>query len=186
MNCSSSVPRPIQSGFTIVELLTAVVLASLLLVAVMGLIHTLTAKQRQLTAQQDRPAWHALAAERLRFDLANARNFEWSPRYLRLIGYAGRDFDSFRTTHRPTEVVYRVTEIGGRAWLLREERQLDVLSNANRRSEIVCAGLDAIGIDIPGDARTRMRQSGELPECVRVTLTAKSPPTPVFELFFCR
>lgn len=187
--------RP-AAGFTLVELMVvivligllagAVTLASMLMVAVLGLLGLLAAKRQVLVDESHFASWHHPLVEQLRRDLTGARRFELARDRLRLVGYGGRDFDTHLATHRPAEVVYRLTRAAGRTWLLREEIQLDLMSNANRQTEIVCCGPSTIAMHIPGRPERSPRRSGPVPECCRITLAGDAGSQPVIEVLFCR
>lgn len=164
----------------------AVTLASMLMVAVLGILGILAEKRKVFVDQAPSAPWHRPLVDQLRRDLSSARRFELAPDRLRLVGYAGRDLRTRRPTQRPAEVVYRLTRAAGRAWLVREETQSDVLSNANRRAEIVGRGPTAIAMDVPGQREQSPRRSGPVPECCRIILAGDSRRQPVVEVYFCR
>lgn len=160
---------------TVVELLVATALASMLIVALLGILGILAEKRKLLIDESAFVPWHVRLERQLRFDLGNARRFELSPDRLRLLGYAGRNFETGRPTHRRTEVVYRLAPAAGKVWLVRDESQLDSLSNANRRTEIVCSGIGAMAMDVPGERERKAERSGSLPECFRLLMVGKTP-----------
>jgi len=178
--------EPARRGLTAVELLVAAALASMLMVAVLGILGILAAKRKVLVDEAPFAPWQRGLAERLRRDLSNARRFELTPDRLRLVGYGSRDFDTRQPTHRPAEVVYRVSRAAGKTWLMREETHLDLLSNANRQTEIVCYGLTTIAMDIPGQPERRPRRSCAVPECCRITMAGDAASEPAIEVLFCR
>jgi hypothetical protein len=171
---------------TAVELLVATALASMLMVAVLGILGLLAAKRKVLVDEAPVALWQRGLVEQLRRDLSNARRFELAPDRLRLLGYGSRGSNTRQPTHRPAEVVYRVTRASGRSWLIREEIQLDLMSNANRQTEIVCGGLSTIAMEIPGRPEHGPRRSGAVPECCRITIAGDVASQPVVEVLFCR
>ena len=185
-SCARTKRPSTRAGLTIIELLAAAALASMLMVAVLGLLRILVVKQRILVDQTRMPPWQHLLVHQLRLDLSNARRFELAPDRLLLVGYGGKDFDTRRPTHRPAEVLYRLVSVGDRTWLLRQETHVDSLSNANRRTEIACSGLSVITMDVPGESERKPQRSGVVPECFQLAVVGDSPPEPVVEIFYCR
>lgn len=175
----------VHRGLTLVELLVAATLASMLVVTAMALLKTLTMKRRLLMDEDAGAAWHQSLETQLRWDLANARRFELGSDCLRLVGYAARDFDTQLPTHRRSEVVYRLVRLGEQPWLMREETQPDMNSNHNRRCEIVCRGIDAITMEIPGQAK-ELQHAGSLPERFRLTLKRGTAAQPIIDIYYCR
>lgn len=176
--------RPV-AGMTALELLVALVLASLLLGSVSGLLRILAARQKTLVGDARFAAWHRPLLERLRWDLDNARQFELAPDHLRLVGYGGRDEVVHAPTHRPTEVLYRLARVGEQVWLVREETQLDGISNKNRRTELVCSGITALAMEVPGEQTPMPRRSGFLPDRCRLLLMGESSSIPLLVLQYC-
>jgi len=128
------------------ELIIALTLSSLLMVAVLGVLNSLS-RQRSVLLERRAPAsWRQQLKEQLHRDFANARRVSNRPDELRLIGYGGRDFATGKPTHRPTEVVYAVHDVGDQHWLMRWEIHLDELTNQNVGGELVCAGVTAIDL----------------------------------------
>lgn len=126
------------------ELIVALALATGLMVAVLGVLHSLT-RQRDVLLSHRAPApWRQQFREQLRRDIANARRCSVRWNEIRLVGYGGRSFDTGLPTHRPTTVVYRVHQIGEEPWLMRWEIHLDDETNQNIEGELVCSGVSAI------------------------------------------
>jgi prepilin-type N-terminal cleavage/methylation domain-containing protein len=176
-------PKP--RGLTLIELLVATALASMLLVAVMSLLKTLAVKRKVLVEQTAMAPWQQSLEEQLRWDLTHARRFEFAAESLWLMGYAARDFATGVITHRRSEVVYRLVRLGERTWLLREETQPDMLSNGNRRRELVCCGLTTIAMEIPGE-KDVPTHSGSMPGQFRLMLARDAVSPPAIDIYCCR
>jgi len=170
---------------TALELLAALVLAALLLGAVSGFLRVLAARQKVLLEEARFVPWHRPLLERLRWDLDNTRQFELAPDRLRLVGYGGRDAAMHAPTHRPTEVLYQLVRAADHVWLVREETQLDGISNQNRQRELVCSGITAIAMEVPGEQTPLARRSGFLPDRCRLLLMGDSSSAPLLELQYC-
>jgi hypothetical protein len=183
--CLRSAVRRRFRGLTILELLVALTLASLLLGSVSGLLKILAARRNVLVEEARFVPWHRPLLERIQGDFANARQFELAPDRLRLVGYGGKDAAARWPTHRPTDVVYRLVNAANRTWLLREETLLDDQTNRNRQTELVCSGLTAIAMDLPGEKTRMPRRSGFVPDRFCLLLMSESPSTPPLELRYC-
>ena len=157
----------------------------MLLVTVMSLLKTLAVKRKVLAEQTAITPWRQSLEEQLRWDLTQARRFEFSAGRLWLMGYAARDFATGVATHCRSEVVYRLARLGERTWLVREETQPDMLSNRNYRREIVCCGLATLAMEIPGE-KDATSHSGSMPGqfCLMLARDAASPP--VIDIYCCR
>lgn len=146
-----------RSAFTLIELLAATALAALLLAAGFRVIGSLGRARAVLARQEQSRTYVAETLDLLRWDLANARYMKSSPGELTLTGYGSLDPQTFAPRHRPVTVRYRLaapgeapgeadggvgaTGGGGRAWLVREQIDLDSSTNRNRSSALVCAGV---------------------------------------------
>lgn len=130
-----------RAALTLVELLAACVLASLLTAAIVGVLQSMYRQHQIMVASDQVPAWQVRLEEQLRWDFAHARRIQHHADGLTLIGYGGRNQFNGRPTHRPTEVRYRTQTIGGQRWLVRMERHLDEVSNRLAAGELVAAGI---------------------------------------------
>ncbi|MCC7409229.1 MAG: prepilin-type N-terminal cleavage/methylation domain-containing protein [Phycisphaeraceae bacterium] len=141
-------------GFTLVEVLGATVLLSLLMFAALSVTIGLHRQARALTVMENaRPGWQQDLVALLRYDLAHAEHVEMNPRMqtLTLRGYSYLDADTRRPHHRPVEVTYQLVETDDSTsvvdqnarprWLVRKQVNLDDLSNRNTWSDLVCGGV---------------------------------------------
>ncbi len=128
-----------RRAFTLVEVLAATAIASLLMVALLGIVAGISRKEKLLTSR-DEPAWHAQVKYLLKRDLGSATGYSCAPNSLTL----------HTCTHRltasepwiPVEVVYEVVEVAGKSALVRSERLLQ--STEASHSDIVAYGVDQI------------------------------------------
>ena len=174
----------LRSGFTLIELLAAVALATLLLTAAASVLRALTIKRSFLMKQNESATWIGRLEEQLRWDVANARRFEVSQKALRLVGYATRDFETQLPTHCRSDVVYRLLSLGQDSWLIRDEMQPDLNTNVNRRSDVVCKGVTAIMMKVPG-MRDGLQRSGSMPKQFRILLMSDKASQPVIDVYCC-
>jgi len=142
-------------GFTLVEILGATVLLSLLMLAALNVTVSLNRQARMLAVMENaRPAWQQDLITLLAYDLAHAQQVEMNPRTQTLTfrgGYSHLDADTRRPHHRPVEVTYHLVETDDSTsiaeesarprWLVREQVNLDDLSNRNTWSDLVCGGV---------------------------------------------
>ena len=177
--------RPNRHALTLVELLVAAALAAMLLTTTMGILKTLVAKRKVLVDGSALAAWHRPLEDQLRWDLANARRYEFNAQRLRLVGYGARDFDTHVATHRQSEVVYQVVRLAQNSWLWREEIQPEINSNRNRRREIVCCGVTGLAMQIPGQAG-EPQHAGPIPDHFRLLLTRDNASQPLIDILSCR
>jgi hypothetical protein len=134
-------------GFTLVELLLATVLTTILMIGVLAVITSLGARGvvadggRPLEGLSESQAWEA-CVRLLREDLDQASSADAAkPNVLRLSGYGALDARSREQAHRPVKVVYAVEEIDGRPWLTRRQDAMDVLVQNNVQRDLVCSGV---------------------------------------------
>ena len=140
-------PLPHCPGFTLLELLLASALTTLLMVGVLGIVAQvgLPARQPSDAASPDAASGDASLrgfADILRLDLEHAASIDVTkPNRVELLGYGSLDAETRRRTHRPVRIVYHIARIGDRRWLLREQRRLDVLTNRNVQRDLIAAGI---------------------------------------------
>ena len=119
-----------------IEMLAAVVLASMMMVAVLGVLRTVRLQSRELTQKYPVNDWKRALSTQLHNDLCTARRIAASKHHLRLIGYGGRDFVQGEATLRPTEIIYEIVFSKNSSWLVRREIHLDSLDARNSQSEL--------------------------------------------------
>ena len=126
------------AGFTLLELLAALVLASLLTTALLQLVRNVHRKGREVTAlaSQDEH-WTSQTFNLLQQDLRNSRRMVISENQILLTGFAGTNPKSGTPNHTSAEVIYRIVSSGDRRCLQREERNLQTLTNTNIHRRIV-------------------------------------------------
>jgi hypothetical protein len=71
----------------------------------------------------------------------------------------------------------------GKVWLLRDESQLDSISNANRQTEIVCSDIAEIAIEVPGEQERKAKRAGALPKSFRLLLVGDTPSKSISVLY---
>jgi hypothetical protein len=134
-----------RPGITLVEVLAATVLATILLGSILGVVQSLERQRRAVQRLHPDEAWLRRLEAQLRHDVANSRWMRSEPAQLTLVGYGGHDPQTGRPTWRPTEVRYVVeTRPEGMAELWRWERPLDEWTNRRARGEYCAEGLSRV------------------------------------------
>ena len=135
-----------RPALTLLEMLAATVIASMLFVALTSLLRTTANQERAVESKLERQPATQLLADLLRRDLTNAHYLQSSPSGVRLVGTIAQDWNTREPTGRLAEVSYRVAKIGAVPWLLRREVHLDVTSTQRAREELIWSGASAIEI----------------------------------------
>lgn len=136
-----------RCGFTLLELLAALLLASLLMGAVFRLLHAMHAQERilaQSTSQHE--AWMPRIFQLLERDIRNSRQMIVRPNEVLLTGFAGTSRSQSNTTQQAANVVWGTRIVDGRLCLQREERQLDVRTNQNVDRQLIAVGVAGISL----------------------------------------
>ena len=135
--------KTIRSGFTLLEMLLATVLASLLMGGVLLMTAAIGRDRARVTANESgaRPT-HLF--DQLRFDLTNAMTMAQldNGRGLILVGHGGLDAQTLATTGRLTRVVYEVRGKGPTAALFRQQSYLDEPTRPELWTELVAVGAE--------------------------------------------
>lgn len=140
-----------RRGFTLIEVLATLALAALLLLAGFRAIASLGRARAALARQEAERSYVPEVVDLLRLDLSNARYMAARPDELTLTGYGGLDADTLDPNHRPVTVRYHLVRAGGRTRLIREQTDLDVSTNRNRWSAVVCSGVAAFEVRAAAD-----------------------------------
>jgi len=167
--------RPARTGFTLVELMAALLLMSVLMVGVLAVIGALAEMPRAgaraggeaageeeaggtRTAQGAQPAWLTLLAG----DLAHADRMLVARRdRLTFIGMGALDTRDRRRRHRRVRVTYFLEEAAGRSWLIREQVAEDVLVSRNLQRDLVAVGVSGFEIAPRGGGAGAVREVTE-------------------------
>lgn len=134
-------------AFTLLELLVATALSTVLMIGVLAVVADLGAPEVAAGIRDEAGAGGAAEASDawvrlLREDLAHAHSIDASKaNEVALMGYGALDGRGRERTHRPVLVLYRIEMIDGRPWLIRRQAVLDVLTNQNVQRDLVCCGV---------------------------------------------
>lgn len=175
-----------RPGMTVIELLVATSLAAMLSVVALGLLRTLTEQEQALRAETTEQSWHASLTEQIRWDLVNGERLKTASRETRIWGHAARDFGTGIVTHRPSEVIYRVRNMGGRNWLTRTEIHLDSRTSHSSRTELLCADVARLEVQSleEGVSETEPDQASDglqIPGHLRVVVYGDADRSPLID-----
>jgi prepilin-type N-terminal cleavage/methylation domain-containing protein len=180
-------------AFTLIEQLAALALSSLFMVAAAGVLAGMARDRASPVRQPD--AALGRAAERIRTDLLDARRMTIGLDQITLCGFDSLDPHTLAPDHRPVRVIYRIEHDEGQSRLIRRQESLDLLSNHNAWSELVCndvANLEVILVTVPPPPTTRpwadpFRASDgiEIPPALRLRLTPANPGEPGIDRVLC-
>lgn len=140
-----------RGGFTMIELLLATVLMSVLMIGVLAVITRVAAPLEDKTdpgmPNDDRAAQACVAL--LRSDLCTARSIASDADEVRLVNFGGLDPQTLEPTQLPVRVRYYTKVLAGRTWLLRE--QYDMVDNERQtvQTELVMPGIARIELSAP-------------------------------------
>jgi prepilin-type N-terminal cleavage/methylation domain-containing protein len=134
-------PSKPRRGFTLLEVLAACVLASLLTMLVSRLMRNalLETREAQRVASPLAGSW--LLRHQLDEDILHARAFAIGPQAITLGGYLARHPMSGLPTQRMAVVTYRIVEVDGRGLLRREELLFLPDGERRMRAEVVWEGV---------------------------------------------
>jgi prepilin-type N-terminal cleavage/methylation domain-containing protein len=143
-----------RRGFTLLELLLATALLTVLMVGILAVVADFGASKRAFKSlhqeldgtqasaagldDQTIASWLRLLQDDLGYALAIDAKRE---NELVLVGYGALNEGSGERSHRPVRVTYLLEEMNGRSCLIRRQELLDVPTNQNVRRDLVCCGV---------------------------------------------
>jgi prepilin-type N-terminal cleavage/methylation domain-containing protein len=137
-----------RAAFTLLELMLATVVLSVLLIGVFAVVSNLGASAAVAAGSKSgkpplvEPAAIDAWVRVLRDDLSNAAEVELTPaNTMTLLGYGALADDDRRRTLQPVKIVHSLQVVDGRTWLVRRQDDLDELTNQNTRRDLICSGL---------------------------------------------
>ncbi len=138
-----------RTGFTLIEILLAVTLATILMAAVLAVLGGVARDQRRLSAVE-KTTHPAAAIELLRWDLTNAATITPTVDGIVLQGHGGIDPSSLEPNNRLARVTYRVRRERGESNLFREQRYVDDPVRPEPWGELVLRDVRSVGVAPPG------------------------------------
>lgn len=186
-------------AFTLLELLLATVLLSMLMVGVLSVVTRLGSAANRTIAASNAASPQAtgsveLRDERnrladsvvrlLRDDLEHAIDVDRSePGRLVFVSYRSLA-DSQDSSHRPVRIAYSIERVDGRAWLVRRQWSLDGIGSHDRRRDLVCADVKGFELVSLGDAEVRQEAPSAPKAAVGPASTATAAPGPDDSVLF--
>lgn len=114
-------PDPRTTAFTLIEVLAAVALSTVLLMVLTTVAMSVKKGERQLAAHAAEGERHDAIFDLFRHDLVHARTIEIEQDLLIIDGYGALDGESLAPLHRPAIVTYALAEVGETVGLLRHQ-----------------------------------------------------------------
>ena len=167
-----------RRAFTILELLAATALTAVLLAAVLHIVGAISASRNTLARQSNIVAWRADLLDLLRRDMTNASKVTFTADGMTLTGHAALDQATLEFRHEPVTVVYGLSVIDGRRWLVRRQSPRAGLSHAAPWAELICPDVAGFSVrrvtGLPGATQSTLIPLGtpeDIPAAVTVSLT---------------
>jgi len=147
-----------RTGFTLIEILLAVTLATILMAAVLAVLGGVARDQRRLSAVE-KTTHPAAAIELLRWDLTNAESItSTADGGVVLRGHGGIDQASLEPTNRLTRVTYRIHRERGDSSLFREQSYLDDPIRPEPWGDLVMRDVRGIAVSPAGNPKSPQLQ----------------------------
>ncbi len=137
-----------RSGFTLVEMVVATVLAALLMGGVLLMTGAIARDRNRVGRAESNGPLHSTLIDVLRFDLTNAMTMSPAPdgKLVVLVGHGGLDPQSLKATGRLSRVSYEIRGAGRDAALFRRQEFLDDPARPQPFTELMADNVQAIGI----------------------------------------
>lgn len=155
-------------AFTLLEMLLALVLSTLLMVAVLAVLadlggegSVLDSSANTIDPAKPEQVWQAWA-DLLTEDLRHSRATALAENSIEFLGQRSLGGPGFAVEHRPVLIRHAIRDIGEHRWVVREEFQLDDQTNQNRRSDLVCRDVGRFELIRHGDEQRTRRVSLDL------------------------
>ncbi len=129
-----------RQGFTLVEVLAALTLTSLMMAVVLGLILQVKTTNDFLQSEKPFVQWHSVLQQQLQEDYSGCRLVDQGRGRLLFTGYS----KTANGMYAPSQVSYEVRSEGEEAVLVRIVKFLDAPLGTMPESELVCQGVTAI------------------------------------------
>jgi prepilin-type N-terminal cleavage/methylation domain-containing protein len=113
--------KPTRTAFTLVELLVAIVLGSILMGTLMGVLRRSFSEITVATRDDPSLTRNVLLLEQLRRDFSNARRLQIGIDRFELEGFIHRDPDTLIATQRPARVTYQIRRDRNQSLLVRSQ-----------------------------------------------------------------
>jgi prepilin-type N-terminal cleavage/methylation domain-containing protein len=167
----------VRRAFTLVELLAAMALSAVLMLAVFQVVGTLGRTRAVMIASAGQPLWHDRVRELLRRDLAQSSLAKFEPSALTLIGSASIRSAMQDVTHEPVMVTYTIRSLHGRPWLVRQQAGRVVRGTEKPFVELVCPDVAEFAVASSQGVAVASPEGQAIPGVVAVTFRMTSGET---------
>lgn len=144
-------------GITAVEVMVSTLLASLLMVAMLGVLRGLKMQAEAVDTRLPAKAWQRTLDGVLQQDLENSRTYELTETSLLLHGYASRNAVTGSATWQRSSIVYKIVSNENQSWLVRRE-----LNSESR--ELVLKGVTALRVGMLSEDKKVIPPAAGLPK----------------------
>ena len=162
-----------RKAFTLLELLASTALAALLMLAILKVVASLGASRAALARQAQVQPWRTDLVETLRRDLSNASQITFGPDSVTLINHASLDSLDVTLGHQPVTVVYGLSTLHGRRWLVRRQSSRDSSASPSAFAELLCSDVTSFNIH-PAGAIAASRTPVPVPAILIVSINDSS------------
>lgn len=131
----------LRNGFSIVELLVALTLSSLIVGVILGLTNSLAKTKSRLQEAMPVNSWQQILQAQLQRDFLHSRSVNIKKDILQFEGYAAVDPNTGKLVHRPTSIVYFFYPGDQHNFLIRKETHLDEPPPSNVSQSIVAVDI---------------------------------------------
>jgi hypothetical protein len=184
-----------NKAFTMVELLAATALSTLLFIAALSVIRTL--QPARSTSTPTSANWTLAVRQQIEWDLTNAVVFRQDEHGLILGGYGSLSSAGSAETHLPVMVTYALQIIHSRQWLVRQQTSLDPLMSDLDNTQLLCGDVKSFTItgsyasrNVPADTTSaeedptpmvfqHLSRTQRVPDQIRVRIDMQNDPLPV-------
>jgi prepilin-type N-terminal cleavage/methylation domain-containing protein len=134
-------PRKAKKGFSLIELVVAAALSTLLFVGIVQVLRGIQTQHQVAIRADEKTRWHESFVRPLESDLSTARSLVVSPYRIEFVGYAATDDETRNALFRPGRIIYEIQYREDSAFVMRHEKLLDEQAGAKKASEFVCLGI---------------------------------------------
>jgi prepilin-type N-terminal cleavage/methylation domain-containing protein len=164
-----------RRAFTLLELLACTALTAMLMLAVLQIVGSLGASRAVLARRPQVQPWRADLLDTLRRDLTNASQVTFQSGGMTLVGHASLDPADLTLGHQPATIVYGLTTLHGRTWLVRRQSPRDTLANTSPFAELLSPDVTAFSVR-PATGLAAMLDAVPIPPMVTVSIDGATGP----------
>ena len=171
--CSPS--HPSNAGFTVIEMLVALALSSMLIIGLMSIVKLFGSYQAALSSDLKQNVWQTRLQDQIRTDIINSREYRVTFKKLELIGYASKNFVTGKSELLPSNITYQIENFTEeKSCLIRSETHHASSGRVVWESELMATGFASIqfertedwvsgGLGLVRQSQNAANSSGQLP-----------------------